>query len=181
MVFSSSPLGLGWAVGHGPSAEACLPLTVVEARFIPTSAYVVRPEPLPQGAEGIPSPEGAEAESSPEFRLSTDRGIVILHNDMSRASQLVLANGASTYALFVAESPSLARFQDACLPQDTKCPESELNQMILSSTPDKRTRTLHILHPGSNNEYKLIILSPFHTTQSLENSYYNTRGSECNN
>jgi hypothetical protein len=27
---------------------------------------------------------------------------------------------------------------------------------------------LHILHPGSNNEYKLTILSPFHTTQSLE-------------
>jgi hypothetical protein len=40
--------------------------------------------------------------------------------------------------------------------------------MIPSSTPDGRTRTLHILHSGSNNEYKLIILSPFHTTQSLE-------------
>jgi hypothetical protein len=36
------------------------------------------------------------------------------------------------------------------------------------STPDGRTRTLHILHPGSNNEYKLTILSPFHTTQSLK-------------
>jgi hypothetical protein len=27
----------------------------------------------------------------------------------------------------VAESPGLARFQGACLPLDTKCPESELN------------------------------------------------------
>jgi hypothetical protein len=79
----------------------------------------------------------------------------------------------------VAESPSFARFRGACLPLDTKCPESELNQKIPSSTPDGRTRTIHILHPGSNNEYKLIILSPFHTTQSLRNSYYNTRGSEC--
>jgi hypothetical protein len=68
----------------------------------------------------------------------------------------------------VAESPSLARFQGACLPLGTKSPESELNQMIPSSTPDGRTRTLHILHSGSNNEYKLTILSPFHTTQSLE-------------
>jgi hypothetical protein len=79
----------------------------------------------------------------------------------------------------VAESPGLARFHCTCLPLDTKCPESELNQMILSSTPDGRTQTIHILHPGSNNEYKLTILSPFHTTQSLRNSYYNTRGSEC--
>jgi hypothetical protein len=110
MVFSSSPLGLGWAVGHGPSAEACLPLTVVEARFIPTSAYVVRPEPPPQGAEGIPSPEGAEAESSPEFRSSTDRGIVILHSDMSRASQLGLANGASTCALLIPPTVTRRRF-----------------------------------------------------------------------
>jgi hypothetical protein len=77
----------------------------------------------------------------------------------------------------------IARFNTlsggACLPLDTKGPENELNQMIPSSTPDGRTRTLHILHPGSNNEYKLTILSPFHTTQSLRNSYYNTRGSEC--
>jgi hypothetical protein len=28
----------------------------------------------------------------------------------------------------VVESPSLARFRGACLPLDTKCPESELNQ-----------------------------------------------------
>jgi hypothetical protein len=79
----------------------------------------------------------------------------------------------------VAESSGLARFQGACLPVDTKCPESELNQMAPSSTPDGRTRTIHILHLGSNNEYKLTILSPFRTTQSLRNSYYNTRGSEC--
>jgi hypothetical protein len=79
----------------------------------------------------------------------------------------------------VAESPGLARFQGVCLPLDTKCPESELNQMIPSITPDGRTRTIHILHPRSNNEYKLTIFSPFHTTQSLRNSYYNTRGSEC--
>jgi hypothetical protein len=78
----------------------------------------------------------------------------------------------------MAESPGLARFQGACLPLDTKCPESELNQMM-SSTLDRITRTIHILHPRSNNEYKLIILSPFHTTQDLRNSYYNTRGSEC--
>jgi hypothetical protein len=68
----------------------------------------------------------------------------------------------------VAESPSLACFQGACLPLGAKSPESELHQMIPSSTPDGRTRTLHNLHPGSNNEYKLTILSPFHTTQSLE-------------
>jgi hypothetical protein len=79
----------------------------------------------------------------------------------------------------VAESPGLASFQGAGLPLDTKCPESELNQMIPSNTPDGRTRTIHNLHPGSNNEYKLRILSPFHTTHSLKNSYYNTRGSEC--
>jgi hypothetical protein len=78
----------------------------------------------------------------------------------------------------VAESPGLVRFQGACLPLDTKCPESELNQMIQSSTPNGRTRTIHSLHPGSNNEYKLIILSPFHTTQSLRDSYYNTKGSK---
>jgi hypothetical protein len=64
----------------------------------------------------------------------------------------------------VAESPNLARFWGVGLPLDTKCPESELNLMILSSTPDGRTRTIHILHPGSNNKYKLTLLSPFHTT-----------------
>jgi hypothetical protein len=64
----------------------------------------------------------------------------------------------------VAESPNLTRFQGACLPLDTKCPESELNLMIPSSTPDGRTRTIHLLHLGSNNEYKLTILSLFHTT-----------------
>jgi hypothetical protein len=25
-------------------------------------------------------------------------------------------------------------------------------------------KAIHIFHPGSNNEYKLTILSPFHTT-----------------
>jgi hypothetical protein len=64
----------------------------------------------------------------------------------------------------VAESSELTRFQGHCLPLDTKCPESELNQTILSSTPNGKNRTIHILHPGSNNEYKLTILSPFHTT-----------------
>jgi hypothetical protein len=68
----------------------------------------------------------------------------------------------------VAESPDLAHFQGACLPLDTKCPENELNQMIPSSTPDGRIRTLHILHRGSNNEYKLTILSPFHTHKVSE-------------
>jgi hypothetical protein len=68
----------------------------------------------------------------------------------------------------VAESPGLAHLQGACLPLDTKCPKSELNQMIPSSTPDGRTRTIHILHPGSNNEYKLIILSQFHTNTVSE-------------
>jgi hypothetical protein len=89
--------------------------------------------------------------------------------------QLLVARGAmaesssrASSLSAVAESPSLARFQGACLPLGTKSPESELNQMIPSSTPDGRIRTLHILHPGSNNEYKLTILSPFHTTQSLE-------------
>jgi hypothetical protein len=79
----------------------------------------------------------------------------------------------------VAESPGLARFQGTCLPLDTKFPESELNQMIPSSTPDGRTRIIHNLHPRSNNKYKLTILSPLYTTQSLRNSYYNTRGLEC--
>jgi hypothetical protein len=55
-------------------------------------------------------------------------------------------------------------FSETLLPLDTKRPESELNQVVPSSTPNGRTRTLHILHPGSNNEYKLTILSPFHTT-----------------
>jgi hypothetical protein len=67
MVFSSSLLGLGWSVGRGPFAEACSPLAVVETRFIPTSAHVVRPGPPIEGAEGIPPPERAEAESSPKF------------------------------------------------------------------------------------------------------------------
>jgi hypothetical protein len=110
MVFSSSLLGLGWAVGREPSAKNCLPLAVVEAWFILTSAYVVQPGPPPQGAEGIPPPEGAEAESSHEFRSSTARGIIILHNDMSRASQLRLANGVSTCALLIPPTVTRRRF-----------------------------------------------------------------------
>jgi hypothetical protein len=70
----------------------------------------------------------------------------------------------------VAESPGLARFQGARLPLDTKCPKRELNQMIPSSTPNGRTRTFHVLRTRSNNEYKLTIVSPFHTTHSLRNS-----------
>jgi hypothetical protein len=65
--------------------------------------------------------------------------------------------------LTVAESPDLTHFQGTRLPLDTKRPESELNQVFPYSTPNGRTRTLHILHLGSNNEYKLIILNPFHT------------------
>jgi hypothetical protein len=97
---------------------------------------------------------------------------------MPNPAAVVVAIFCATF-WHVAKSSDLARFQGVFLPLDTKCPESELNQMILSSTPDGRTRTIHILHPGSNNECKLTILSPFHTTQSLRNSYYNTRGSEC--
>jgi hypothetical protein len=64
----------------------------------------------------------------------------------------------------VVESPDLTRFQGTRLPLDTKCPESELTQAIPSSTPNGWTRTIHIFHPRSNNEYKLTALSPFHTT-----------------
>jgi hypothetical protein len=39
--------------------------------------------------------------------------------------------------------------------------------------------TNHILHPGSNNEYELTILSPFHTIESLRNYLLQYQGSEC--
>jgi hypothetical protein len=35
-------------------------------------------------------------------------------------------------------------------------------------------KTIHVLHPESNNEYELTILSPFQITV-LEIIYYNTR------
>jgi hypothetical protein len=37
-------------------------------------------------------------------------------------------HGAGSAMAAVIESSSLARFRGACLPLDTKCPESELNQ-----------------------------------------------------
>ena len=41
---------------------------------------------------------------------------------------------------------------------------------IPSSTPQWRTRIIHVFSLGSNNENKFTILSPFHTTRVLRNT-----------
>ena len=56
------------------------------------------------------------------------------------------------------------------LPLDTKDTESWLHWTVPSSTPQRRTRTIHVFHPGSNNENEFTIPSPFHTTRVLRNT-----------
>ena len=47
--------------------------------------------------------------------------------------------------------------------------------------PKGELETIHILHPESNNEYELTIISPFHTTGVLGNYLLQYQGSECDN
>jgi hypothetical protein len=73
----------------------------------------------------------------------------LLSNKGWRKESLLWSNHAypiSTHTMV--ESPGLACFQGACLPLDTKCPESELNPMILSSTPNGRTQNNPHFTPG---------------------------------
>ena len=59
------------------------------------------------------------------------------------------------------EPPEIARFRS---------PESKLHLTVPSSTPQGRTRTIHVFHPGSNNENEFTSLSPFHTIIVLKNT-----------
>jgi hypothetical protein len=69
----------------------------------------------------------------------------------------------------VAEPPDLARFRG----------HLSSNRVVPSSTPNGRTQNNPHLHLGSNNEYKVTILSSFHTTKSLKNYLLQYQGSEC--
>jgi len=45
--------------------------------------------------------------------------------------------------------------------------------------PKGELEIIHVLHPKSNNEYELIILSPFHTTRVLGNYLLQYQSLEC--
>jgi hypothetical protein len=67
-------------------------------------------------------------------------------------------------------------FRGTCLLLDIKYRESQLNQTVPSSTPqNENPKQSIILHPGSNNEYKLTILSSFLTQRVSEILYYSTK------
>ena len=70
----------------------------------------------------------------------------------------------------VAELPEITHLRRRRLSLDTKHPESWLHRVVPSSTPQGRTRTIHIFPLGSNNENELTILSPFHTSRVLRNT-----------
>ena len=75
----------------------------------------------------------------------------------------------------MAEPPEITRFRNTCLPLDTKYSQSESFQQFHRAHPKEELETIHEVHPGSDNEYKLTILSSFHTIPSLKIIYYNTK------
>ena len=54
--------------------------------------------------------------------------------------------------------------------QTLSTPKASYIRRIPSSTPQGRTRIIHVFSPGSNNENEFTILSPFHTTRVLRNT-----------
>ena len=53
--------------------------------------------------------------------------------------------------------------------QTLSTPKASYIGRVSSSTPQGRTRIIHVFPPGSNNENEFTILSPFHTTRVLIN------------
>ena len=54
--------------------------------------------------------------------------------------------------------------------QTLSTPKASYIGRVPSSTPQERTRIIHIFPPRSNNENEFTILSPFHTTRVLGNT-----------
>ena len=54
--------------------------------------------------------------------------------------------------------------------QTRSTPKASYIGRIPSSTPQRRTRIIHVFPPESNNENEFTILSSFHTTRVLRNT-----------
>ena len=50
--------------------------------------------------------------------------------------------------------------------------------MVPSSTPRGRTQTIYVFPLGSNNENEFIILSPFHTSRVLRNTFVGAKSEQ---